>query len=112
MQSSRVFVGHFKRIQHVQHVHANLDKEVGRGLVLYMHSSLQADEVHFNTEFEQTLFIKLKINNSENMLYGLVYRSPYDNTEDKNKQLRDLLSEAASDAYSQCVIMGTSIIPQ
>ncbi len=86
--------------------YANIDKERGRGLVLYVHSSLQAEEVHFNTEFEETLFIKLKINNSENMLVGLVYRSPSDNMEEKNKQLRDLLSEAASDTYSQCVIMG------
>ena len=31
--------------------HANRDKEVGRGLVLYMHSSLQTDEVHLSKHF-------------------------------------------------------------
>lgn len=84
----------------------NLDNNQGRGLILYVHQSLNAEEVKLETEFEENLFIKIKVNNSDSLLVGLIYRSPSENTEEKHTKLRELLTEAASKKYTHHLIMG------
>jgi hypothetical protein len=86
--------------------HRNIDNTKGRGMLLYVHNTLHAEEVKFTKEVEETLFIKLWTSKAENMLVGIVYRSPSDNSEEKNQKLRDVINEAAKGNYSQFVIMG------
>ncbi|KAK3090353.1 hypothetical protein FSP39_011129 [Pinctada imbricata] len=86
--------------------HRNLDTQQGRGLILYVHNSLKADEVRMETDCEENLFIKVKVNTHEQLLVGLVYRSPSDNSKEAARRLRTLLKEAADMKYAHHLIIG------
>jgi len=42
--------------------HANLNNNEGRGLIMYVHNSLQASELKMVTNFDENLFVKININ--------------------------------------------------
>ena len=54
----------------------NIDTEEGRGLILYIDNKLEATEIHMETNFQENLFVKIKLNQTDKLLVGLVYRSP------------------------------------
>ena len=67
---------------------------------------MQAEEVRLTVAFEENLFVKVKVNNTDCLLVGLLYRSPSENTEEKNAKLRDLLTEASDMKFKHYIIMG------
>jgi hypothetical protein len=54
----------------------NIDTEEGRGLILYIDNKLEATEIHMEINFQENLFVKIKLNQTDKLLVGLVYRSP------------------------------------
>ena len=90
----------------------NLDNDVGRGLLLYIHRSLEAKEITLATEFQENIFVEIKCNNKESMIVGLVYRSPTDRgTEGNNENLLVLIEEVASMKYTHKLTMGDFNLP-
>ncbi len=83
----------------------NLDKDIGRGMLLYIHKHLEAKEVKMKTEFEESVFAKIRLNNNDNLLVGLIYRSD-SGTAENNRKLRTLISEASSLGHSHILLMG------
>ncbi|CAC5377390.1 unnamed protein product [Mytilus coruscus] len=84
----------------------NLDSDAGRGLLLYIDKQLDASQVQMNAEFQENLFIKIELNQSDQLLLGLIYRSLSNRTNDYIKQLNTLTTEACSKGYSHILIMG------
>ena len=82
----------------------NIDTEEGRGLIIYIDNKLEATETHMETNFQENLFVKIKLNQTDKLLVGLVYRSPSNRTSEYNDKLCSLISEATSKGYShiQC----------
>ena len=86
--------------------HLNLDNDNGRGLLLYVHEEIKAEEVKLESNFEENLFVKIRTNKNDYILIGLIYRSPSDNSNEKNEQLRKLISEAVSMDNTHLLLMG------
>ncbi len=83
----------------------NLDKEIGRGMILYTHSHLEAKQVKMKTQFEENIFARIKLNNTDNLMVGLIYRSD-SGSPINNSHLRDLITEAANMKHSHLLLMG------
>ena len=92
--------------------HANLENNEGRGLIMYVHNSLQASELKMVTNFDENLFVKININKNENALVGLIYRSPSNNNVEQHEKLRSLIAEASNLQYTHQLIMGDFNYPQ
>ena len=85
--------------------HKNITTKTGRGILLYTHKSLQAKEVEMKTNYEETIFVELKINQRDKLLIGCFYRSD-SGTEENNSNLRNMINEACSMSYTHLLFMG------
>ena len=83
-----------------------IDTEEGRGHILYIDNKLDTTETHMGTNFQENLCVKIKLNQTDRLLVGLVYRSPSNRTSEYNDKLCSLISEATSKGYSHILIMG------
>lgn len=82
-----------------------LQEEKGRGLVLYIRRELEPQEVNMSTDFEECIWAKIKLRNSNELVIGLIYRSPT-STALNNESLNKLCSEVNSQGFSHQLIMG------
>ena len=47
-----------------------------RGLLLYINKELNRNEVQMESNFEENLFVQIKLNNNDKLLIDIIYRSP------------------------------------
>jgi hypothetical protein len=85
--------------------HSNVDKKIGRGILIYINNTLTAQETTMDTKFEENLFIDMKLNNNDRLLIGCIYRSE-SGTATNNNKLRQLIDEASTKGYSHILMMG------
>ena len=90
--------------------HINLDNDIGRGMILLTDKRLAAKEVKINNEFEENLFVEIKLNNSDLLLVGIIYRSE-SGTPENNELLLKTLDNVNSNKYSHALIMGDFNLP-
>ena len=69
---------------HYDQFSVNIDNDIGSGMFLYVHKTLNAKEVIMDTRYEEYIFVKVKLNNQDNLLVGLIYRSPSGSGESEN----------------------------
>lgn len=87
-------------------------EKTGRGMLLYIHRTLQAKEVSMGSEYNENIFVKVKLNNNDNLLIGLLYRSPsaqqnIANSDNNNKNnLLKLINESNTKQFSHVLLMG------
>ena len=86
-------------------LHRNITNDTGRGILLYTNKALKAKEVEMQTEFQESIFAEIKLNNRDKLLVGCIYRSE-SGSEDNNMKLRVLIREAVSKTYSHVLLMG------
>jgi hypothetical protein len=84
----------------------HIDREEDRGLILYLDNKLEATEIHMETNFQENLLVKIKLNQTDKLIVGLVYRSPSNRTSENSDNLCSLISEATNKGYSHMLIMG------
>lgn len=88
----------------------NIDNRIGRGMILYIHQTLKAKEVYMETEYNENIFVKIKLNNSDQLLVGLLYRTMSERPEnagrDNNGDLLKLITEATNKQFSHVLLMG------
>ena len=84
----------------------HIDREEDRGLILYLDNTLEATEIHMETNFQENLLAKIKLNQTDKLLVGLVYRSPSNRTGENSDNQYSLISEATNKDYSHIKIMG------
>ena len=82
----------------------NIDDLEGRGICVYVKSSLCANEVVINQAFEENVWIEVKIDNKY-LKIGCVYRSPSGTSEEEHIKLRNHIKEA-SQGTEECLIVG------
>ena len=85
--------------------HRNIATNIGRGILLYAHKSLGAKEVEMKTDFQESVFVEINLNDRDKLLVGCIYRSD-NGTEENNNNLRSLIREAASKTYLHILLMG------
>ena len=70
----------------------NVEKLKGRGQILHIEKRLRAEEIELTTCVEEVLAVRFKLNNNENMIVALVYRSP-SSTELNNERICHAINE-------------------
>ncbi|CAG2196936.1 unnamed protein product [Mytilus edulis] len=99
-------VGNYKMFE------KNIKSDEGRGLLMYVDSNLEATEITMKTEFQENIFIKVKLNQNDKLLVGLIYRTPSNSSKEYNDKLVNLMSEATDMGYSHILIMGDFNYPE
>lgn len=84
----------------------NLEKDTGRGLLLYINKEFNWSERQKETNFEEILFVQIKLNNNDKLLIGIIYRSPSERSIEHNSELRKLLLETSNKGFTHILIMG------
>ena len=87
--------------------HTNIDMALGRGILIYVHKSLNVNRVNFDQiiKFEEVVWIELHLKQSDKLLVGCFYRSdsaPAAN----NEKLFSLISHVSELDYSHILLMG------
>ena len=82
----------------------NLDSDTGRGVVIYIHSSLDKSVIQVIPElgFEEACLLEIRVRGGDSLLFGCFYRSPTPTfTSDKNNDnLNHLLRRLSDKNYS------------
>lgn len=86
-------------------------KRENRGIAIYVHESISAWQVEMNTEFEEALWIRMRVNKNEEALMGCLYRSPHSSKENNDK-LRQLLVEVNSGRDTHVFMVGDFNYPK
>ena len=84
---------------------SNVLNRVGRGIIIYVHNSLQVNDVDILSDYEESLWIDMKLTKGDRLLLGCVYRSD-SGLQSHNDMLLDAISKAASLPYSHLLIVG------
>ena len=90
--------------------HTNdLGTKKGRGILIYVKNNLESNEIVFKTEFQESLWITIKMNHNDKLLFGCIYRSE-SLPEKNNDALCALLREACivgnnNKKFDQCIIV-------
>ena len=70
----------------------NISKSEGRGICMYVKSSLNASELSSEHDMEENVWVEIKLINKK-VKVGCLYRSPSDNSEEANNQLKNHIRE-------------------
>ncbi|CAG2214542.1 unnamed protein product [Mytilus edulis] len=81
-------VGNYKMFE------KKIKSDEGGCLLMYVDSNLEATEITIKTEFQENIFIKVKLNQNNKLLVGLIYRTPSNSFKEYNDKLVNLMSEA------------------
>ena len=77
----------------------------GRGVAIYVKSSLNANYVSFETDFNESIWCIIQLDRSNTLLIGCIYRSPSSGPEN-TVLLSSMLRKVCADKYSHLLIMG------
>ncbi|CAG2257804.1 unnamed protein product [Mytilus edulis] len=92
-------------IEHYEMYSANVNNDIGRGVNLYIHESIEATQVDFETDYEESVWVHIRLVSGDKLLIGCIYRSP--NGQDNNDEsLRKLFKDVVSRDYSHILLMG------
>ena len=64
------------------------------------------------SNFEENLFVQIKLNNNDKLLIGIIYRSPSERSIEHNSKLRELLVEASNKGFTHILIIGDFNYPE
>ena len=88
--------------------HSNIDDQENsnRGIVIYVKEelSLQVGNIYFKTDFNEQVWISIKLKKSDELIFGCLYRSPTPNTDNHSSLL--LIEEATQRNSSHMVLVG------
>jgi hypothetical protein len=84
---------------------SNLDTD-GRGVILYIHKTLHVKETKMLSQFNESSFVFIQLNNHDKLLVGLMYRSPSNVSDDNEQGLRSLIHDATNKGHSHILMMG------
>ena len=82
-----------------------------RGIAMFVSDKLNASTVKFNCVFHEQLWISIRLNGSDSLLMGCVYRSPSGNNVTSTALLADLLREVCSKEPTHLLVAGDFNIP-
>ena len=90
--------------------HVNLDNDVGRGIALYSHISIDRSVIQVKSEvaFNEVCMLELRLRGGDTLLLGCCYRSPTktNTSAENNSKLNEFLKWVAERKHSHKCIMG------
>lgn len=88
----------------------HVNEEGHRGVALYIKNEISATRVHLDTNYEESVWAKCKLNKTDKLLIGVIYRSP-NSSEENNERLNDSFRKLSNTDYSHILIMGDFNFP-
>ena len=89
----------------------NLEKRKGRGVAIYVHKSLDASTYDMKNQTDDSLWLKIQMNNSDSLIVGCVYRSPT-STKEQDKQFLKMTQCFQEIKSSHVLILGDFNLPK
>ena len=83
----------------------NRENKLGRGVILYAHKSLDAIPFEPKVKFQESVWLKIKLNKYENMIVDCIYGSDSGSSEN-NERLREQMREVVGMNHTRMLIMG------
>ena len=71
------------------------DSNTERGINIYTLKTLCATNLELDTQFQDSVWCKIKLKKADNLLLGCIYRSP-NSQEDNNEKLFKLIKQACN----------------
>ena len=81
------------------------EMDSGRGIVIYVKSSLGASEINHDSEFNEQVWCEINLKNNDKLLIGCIYRSPNSTILNSNS-LNKLIIDASTKRFSHILILG------
>lgn len=82
----------------------NIEKDVGRGLIMYADKNLKADKIILKSKAVETLVLQIDTEKGGSLIVALIYRAG-SSSKDNSKKIREALDELAS-MNAELIIMG------
>ena len=81
---------------------------IGRGVAIYVHESLSAAGVDLlnNYVYQESVWCEIKLQGTDKLLVGCIYRSPGKSSKENNNLLNCLLRKASNFNYSHVLVAG------
>ena len=88
----------------------NLESDAGRGIAVYIHSSIVKStiQIESHNNFNEVCLLKIKLHGGDNLLFGCFYRSPTPSklSDSNNTNLNNLLRFLSNKHYSHLCFVG------
>ena len=121
---SEVLPKNFKRQIHIEefdlkyyemYAHKNVFDNIGRGSLVYVHNSYTSKQIDLKLEtptpnFEEAIYIEIKLNNTETLLCACLYRRG-ECSDENNEALLNSLYKICNGSYTHVLIMGDLNFP-
>ena len=85
--------------------HTNLTKDEGRGIAVYTRVSLCTRDVSLLSAFQESMWISIKLKDTDQLLIGCIYRSP-NSERQNNEEIQTLLRAATDNNHSHILVVG------
>ena len=89
----------------------NLRKKEGRGVVMYVHKSIEASICEVKNQTRDSLWLQISLNNNDKLIVGCIYRSTSSTNED-NKKLLEMCKYFNEIKCSHLLILGDFNLPK
>ena len=83
-----------------------------RGTAMYINKDLNAEEVKFEDNFEESIWVNIKLNGKDKMLVGCLYNSPSSNTENLEELNKLIIEVSKMKEFSHLLITGDFNFPK
>ena len=83
----------------------NIERDTGRGQLLYTSKDLKATQIYFDSKFEESVFVALNLKDGDSLIIGLLYRSG-SGEEMNNKKMNNIITEVCANGYSHILLIG------
>ncbi len=111
-KNSRYKQGHAElHIKNYELFSRNLNSDTGRGVVIYVHDSLQAVELEDSPPGEEAVWLEISLANHNKLLFGCCYRSP-GSTDINNVHFNSLVQSMCMATHTHTVICGDFNYPE
>ena len=88
----------------------NLDRGHGRGIAVYVDSSLSATPIYQDSDGAEQLWLRVKLARGDYLTFGCVYRSP-GSTEENNELLNKTLRDIVAEGHTHLLVCGDYNFP-
>ena len=91
----------------------NLGASGKRGVAIYVKDGLVADEIKFQTPYDDHIWIEVNLRNNDKLLCGCIYRSPFkDTTRETTSKVCEIIQEAVLKNKERLLICGDFNYPE
>ena len=79
---------------------------------MYINKDLNVEEVKFEGNFEESIWVNIKLNGKDKMLVGCLYKSPSSNTENLEELNKLIIEVSRMKEFSHLLITGDFNFPK